>query len=185
MNQNDLRVIKTRKNIQTALIILLQKKNFSKITVQDILNQAMINRTTFYKHYQDKYQLVEIMCNEIFQIAKAGIEERFQCTATNDLIQCVKELYQKLLSEKELILALFCIHTETIHLYEDMIILLRQMFCQFYLRKHQNDEMMADYFSSLYASMVMTTINWCLIKDKGFEELEKNSDFFIKLQELI
>ncbi|GHO49828.1 TetR family transcriptional regulator [Ktedonospora formicarum] len=31
---------------------------FGAITVGDIVKRAMINRATFYRHYQDKYYLV-------------------------------------------------------------------------------------------------------------------------------
>ena len=55
MNTNDLRVIKTKKHIEDALIDLLYQKDFHAITVQDILDTALINRSTFYKHYADKY----------------------------------------------------------------------------------------------------------------------------------
>lgn len=70
MNQNDLRVRKTRKNIENSFISLLKEKDFHKITVQDILDRALINRSTFYKHYMDKYQLAETLCNGIFDVLK-------------------------------------------------------------------------------------------------------------------
>src|SRR5699024_12747309 len=42
-----------------AIIALLQKKPFENITIQDISNEAMINRGTFYSYYKDKYELIE------------------------------------------------------------------------------------------------------------------------------
>jgi AcrR family transcriptional regulator len=55
----DLRVRRTRKLIQQALIELTVEKGFSTITVQDIADRAMINRSTFYRYYLDKYDLVD------------------------------------------------------------------------------------------------------------------------------
>ena len=55
----DLRKLRTQREIQQALADLLLKKTFSKITVTDIVNKALINRNTFYLHYRDKYDLVE------------------------------------------------------------------------------------------------------------------------------
>lgn len=54
MNKNypDLRVIKTRQCIHNALVDLLTEKNFADITVTEISARAMINRKTFYRHYQ-------------------------------------------------------------------------------------------------------------------------------------
>lgn len=54
----DLRVKRTEIMIQEALISLISEKGFDAITVGDIADRAMVNRATFYRHYQDKYALV-------------------------------------------------------------------------------------------------------------------------------
>jgi len=56
--QTDLRIRRTHKFLQEAMIELIMEKGFDAITVGDISERAMINRTTFYRHYQDKYDLV-------------------------------------------------------------------------------------------------------------------------------
>jgi AcrR family transcriptional regulator len=37
----------------------LSERPFEEITVKDICGRAMVHRTTFYKHYEDKYALLE------------------------------------------------------------------------------------------------------------------------------
>lgn len=59
MNDKDLRVRRTKKTLREALIRLLRKKEFDKISVIDICREAMITRATFYVHYSDKYELLE------------------------------------------------------------------------------------------------------------------------------
>jgi AcrR family transcriptional regulator len=54
----DLRIRRTQKFLQEAMIELIAEKGFDAITVGDIAAHAMINRATFYRHYQDKYDLV-------------------------------------------------------------------------------------------------------------------------------
>jgi AcrR family transcriptional regulator len=54
----DLRIRRTHKFLQEAMIELITEKGFDAITVGDIAERAMINRATFYRHYQDKYDLV-------------------------------------------------------------------------------------------------------------------------------
>jgi AcrR family transcriptional regulator len=54
----DLRVKRTNILLQEALIALISEKGFDAVTVGDIADQAMVNRTTFYRHYLDKYALV-------------------------------------------------------------------------------------------------------------------------------
>jgi AcrR family transcriptional regulator len=56
--QIDLRIRRTHRFLQEAMIELITKKGFEAITVDDIAERAMINRATFYRHYQDKYDLV-------------------------------------------------------------------------------------------------------------------------------
>src|SRR5215472_13091968 len=61
----DLRVWRTRKLVQAAFIGLVEERGFAAITVRDIAQRAMINRATFYRHYQDKYDLVEQIFQEV------------------------------------------------------------------------------------------------------------------------
>ena len=57
----DLRMKKTRLQIKNAYMALREKLMPEKIKVKDICEMAMINKTTFYKHYTDSIEL----CNEI------------------------------------------------------------------------------------------------------------------------
>lgn len=65
--KTDLRVVRTKKNIREVLIDLLEKRSFGAITIRDITEQAQINRTTFYRHYEDKYDLLEKVISEILE----------------------------------------------------------------------------------------------------------------------
>ena len=42
-----------------ALISLLRKKDFEYITVKDVCEEAKVNRSTFYLHYDNTYELLE------------------------------------------------------------------------------------------------------------------------------
>lgn len=61
--KTDLRVIKTRNVLYKALIDLMKEKLFEEIKVSDICNKALLNRSTFYAHYQDKYELLQDFLN--------------------------------------------------------------------------------------------------------------------------
>lgn len=63
----------TRKSIRDAFIQLLQEKEFEKITVQELCRRAAINRTTFYSHYLDLYDLMEKMEREL----QKGLQDTF------------------------------------------------------------------------------------------------------------
>lgn len=65
MKKLDLRVKRTNKYIIEAFIRLVEEKGFEQVTVQNIADEAMINRATFYAHYKDKQDLYE----KIFDLA--------------------------------------------------------------------------------------------------------------------
>ncbi len=62
--QTDLRVIKTKKALTETLISILKEKNFSEITVNEICHASLIHRTTFYKHFMDKFDLLQYALSE-------------------------------------------------------------------------------------------------------------------------
>lgn len=64
MPKLDRRVAKSQKAIKQAVIELMGKKKFDHITIQDIANQADVNRGTIYLHYTDKYDLLDKMTKE-------------------------------------------------------------------------------------------------------------------------
>ena len=57
--QIDLRVQRTRKLLWESLVQLVETRDFDSVTVADITANAMVNRATFYRHYEDKYDLLE------------------------------------------------------------------------------------------------------------------------------
>ena len=67
-----LRVRRTRKLLQQALIEGTVEKGFAALTVRDITERAMVNRSTFYRHYLDKYDLLEQHLNEIYDVLEEG-----------------------------------------------------------------------------------------------------------------
>lgn len=55
----DLRVVRTKQAIRSALIALIEEKGFEAMSVKDITEKANINRGTFYSHYEDKFDLMD------------------------------------------------------------------------------------------------------------------------------
>ena len=53
------KITKTQKKFEESLLKLMETKKFEAITVNDITELADVNRSTFYRHYFDKYELLE------------------------------------------------------------------------------------------------------------------------------
>ena len=62
----DRRQKKTRQAVFQAFTSLLEKKSYSAITVQEIIDRADIGRSTFYAHFETKDELLRALCQEIF-----------------------------------------------------------------------------------------------------------------------
>jgi AcrR family transcriptional regulator len=66
--KTDPRILRTRKLIMDSFIEISGKKEFKDITIKDITTEAMINRATFYYHFQDIYDLLEKVLSEVLLI---------------------------------------------------------------------------------------------------------------------
>lgn len=53
-----------RQVILSALLELLQSRNFDEITVKDIVKKSKVNRQTFYYHFKNKFDCLEILLNQ-------------------------------------------------------------------------------------------------------------------------
>ena len=61
----DRRVRKSKEAIRTALVKLLKHKDIEDITVTEIAKEADVNRKTFYNNYENIYQVIEEIENDI------------------------------------------------------------------------------------------------------------------------
>ncbi len=53
MNQNDKRVVRSRKMLTDAFLELINEKRYQEITVKDIAERAAVGHRTFYRHFEN------------------------------------------------------------------------------------------------------------------------------------
>jgi AcrR family transcriptional regulator len=63
----DPRILRSRRMLMDSLERLLKKKEFEDISVQEIADDATLNRATFYLHYPDKTALLQAMTESRFR----------------------------------------------------------------------------------------------------------------------
>lgn len=66
MSQRDLRVQKTYSALFQAFQALLEEKDFDSITVKELCDRAMVRTATFYNHFSDKYEFLQVMTRETY-----------------------------------------------------------------------------------------------------------------------
>lgn len=100
--------VKTKRRIREAFLELLEeKKSLRKITIRELTERADINRTTFYTHYHDIYEIAEELEAEVMRdiITEMPIQSREDITRFfEQMWECFRaneDTYRKLLSSDE------------------------------------------------------------------------------------
>ena len=111
-NKQDLRFQKADQKIIVAFIILVRSKGFNKLTVSDITKEAQINRSTFYAHYIDKYDLLNKLELKVLQhtyeiMGKIKFTSKNTECSLDNIFEGFKEIANYLNSEREVINILY------------------------------------------------------------------------------
>ena len=89
----DLRIEKTRNSIVNTFLELRSKKDLEKITVKELCEKAQINKSTFYSHYHDIYDLSEHLEDEV--VRERDRKKNRICEAHNLQIIRVENSYAR------------------------------------------------------------------------------------------
>ena len=101
----DLRVEKTERGIKNAFIELRSKKPLEKITIKELCELACINKSTFYSHYRDIYDLSDSMEEEVVRSITNSISHPEYIT--ENPAEFTRELFLAYLSQNSLTMILF------------------------------------------------------------------------------
>lgn len=85
--EHNLQYRRTDKAIRQAFIKLCREHSFNKITVADILGEALVSRGTFYQHFQDKYEIAERLQEEVLTEFEKLQQENVSKERSNNLTQ--------------------------------------------------------------------------------------------------
>lgn len=102
----DLRIEKTEKAIKNAFIELRSQKPLEKVTVTELCRLACINKSTFYAHYEDVYDLSDALEEEMVQAILGSLSWE-ETEGKEDLGRFIRELCMSFLSHIYLMKILF------------------------------------------------------------------------------
>lgn len=103
----DLRIIKTQNLLFTTLVNLMKDKPFEEIKVSDICSRALINRSTFYAHYTDKYELLSAYIDNLKTTLLEELSKNKNIGNTKQYyLEMLKLLLNQMDEEKEIYLSI-------------------------------------------------------------------------------
>lgn len=92
--KEDLRARRTKHMIREAFLELLESYSLDEITIKQITDKAFCNRNTFYLHYQDKYDLIDQMCEQAIEQLLKRLDRAMQLKgiSMNDFYLLIPEI---------------------------------------------------------------------------------------------
>lgn len=136
---------RTDRDIMEAFLRVLLKKPFEKITIQDIITEAMVNRSTFYQHFPDKYAILENLQKK-YVTELTDLVNNVQTHDGINLKQIDQIMKSYFLKNRQVLLVL--LHTKTEHV--DIIKHLRTLFTAYFCQNSTQLTELEAYLMSGY-----------------------------------
>ena len=179
----DRRQKKTRAAIFSAFEKLLSKKNYNKITVQEIIDDANIGRTTFYAHFETKDDLLKEICRELFEHIFSNDLSRecskiFENSNKNPKILITHILYHLKENKEEFIKVLSCESNDLFLGYFKTY--LYKVIDEYIFIDNTGDEKLKRFLKNHICCTFVETIKWW-IKNQMEESPEQIADYFFRV----
>lgn len=164
--KQDLRITKTKTNIENKFIELLKNNSFDDITIKLLISECKINRSTFYRNYEDKYDLLyKIIEKQLGQFEKI-INPHFIINNSHKSID-FKPFFLPLLDyfEKNKNELLILNHNKLpINIFHEMFIiysnyLIHEIVSYYHITNNQKIKLIT-YYCQIIASNILTAIKW-------------------------
>lgn len=133
----DIRVEKTKRSIINAFLALRGRKPLEKITVKELCALAIINKSTFYDHYRDIYDLSDQLETEVVSSVLAGLSGPERLLEEPEAF--TRELFLGYLSQDRLIQTLFS-GNQSGHLASKIEAAVKEMLFETYPQYRDNPE---------------------------------------------
>lgn len=174
----DLRVLKTKKNIYEALIKLLEKSVFEDIKVSEICEEAMINRSTFYSHFEDKYALFNCFINDLKESLRSELSKNKNISSSKEYyIEVIKLLLSHFELKKDIYKT--CLINNRNSIAMDMIYSTLKEDIQKHIKDNENithSELISNFY---LGAIVNVGMEWLNNSSYTKEDIIKYSDLLI------
>ena len=108
IKKTDARIIKTKDKLYSSFLSMLRENLFEDITVNEVCEAAGVRRATFYKHFNDKYDFLAVMTEDLIGKFDAKMQVgQYKNYPVEYHIVYVHKLIDFLESQKEVIALMF------------------------------------------------------------------------------
>lgn len=159
LNVNDLRVVKTKQVLHSALLTLLSEKPLENISIAEICRVAKVNRGTFYLHYEQKEKLLEEYFQEIMADLHHSYEEPYRVVTNfhkNNLDPNTVRIFHHIERFKMFYRIVFSKNVPLTYyymLFDEIQVLLKRDLAQ-----SKNQEISIDFYSAYQANAIIGMI---------------------------
>ncbi|NKZ22089.1 TetR/AcrR family transcriptional regulator [Pediococcus argentinicus] len=147
--------------MQRALVDLLSEKTFGRITIQDLVSQSSVGRSTLYEHHYNKYDLVQEMIEEQATIFQKAVQVRFANDVQDGFQpERLAQIVEALLPNRKAIVALYHLNVDEDSLERRYHQIIHEMVVQNQtIKKYaKNTQVSLEYLSDLYTNIALTQI---------------------------
>lgn len=96
--KTDRRIVRTKEAIHQAFLEAFAKKEFERITIQEIAERANVNRATVYLHFVDKYDLldqcIDDQLNKMLRSCKFGKLTQQKAADPEETVESLKAVFE-------------------------------------------------------------------------------------------
>ena len=85
--KEDLRIVRTRKLLSSTLLDMMEESSIERISVIQLCSRAMVNRATFYAHFEDKYHLLSFALEEIKDAVYSSFTKEVPAASPKELMR--------------------------------------------------------------------------------------------------
>ncbi|GAB2023646.1 TetR/AcrR family transcriptional regulator [Pseudolactococcus yaeyamensis] len=166
----DLRVKRTNKLITQAFIKLLRSKTFDKITINDISDEAMINRATFYSHFKDKFDLFEQIVDKFLGELAAVLDEENLIEKNSVNVKRIEfslTKFYEFIRENPALAQIIVTHSNEEMLSKRLLTILSERYSEIFNSldvRNDNLKIPTDFVVSYITSIFIGTLNWWIVQ---------------------
>ena len=164
MNKSDPRVIKTLRQIDASLLSLVASRPFREITIAMLCDGALINKSTFYKYYTDKYDCLNRFLDRLLAEFRAQLKVDFVLAPPEEIDDAVyQEAFRRvaefMYQRRREYVALW--HAEIDRpFYNEMCDTLYDVILRTALSMGDGDRARLELYSHLFAVHTMALFHW-------------------------